>query len=75
MYNQGIVVYETFLTTNRYKLDMLIHDFALIFLDGVLVDHRSRISTSEFKSEISCEIAKCRLLILVEAMGHSNYGV
>lgn len=54
MYNQGIIVYETFLTTNTYTFDMQIHDFALIFVDGVLVGHRSRISTSKFMSEINC---------------------
>jgi hypothetical protein len=48
MYNQGIVVYETFLPKKQYLLNMTIHDFALVILDNLLVDQHSRIRTDDF---------------------------
>jgi hypothetical protein len=74
MYQQGIVVYETYLPKNKYLLSMTIHDIGLIFLDDEPVDQHSRIRTDYFETLIECKLQKCRLLILVEAMGHNNYG-
>lgn len=34
MYNQGIVVYETFLPKSRYFINMTAHDYVIVFLDG-----------------------------------------
>lgn len=52
MYNQGIVVYETYLSKGKYQLDLMIHDFTLIFLDGEQIDVFTRFTTDIFASEV-----------------------
>lgn len=37
MFNQGFVVYETTVSKRRSYFEAVIHDYALIFLDGVFV--------------------------------------
>jgi hypothetical protein len=56
MYQQGIVVYETYLPKNKYLLIMTIHDIGLIFLDGTPVDQHSRIRTDSFETDIECKL-------------------
>ncbi len=37
MYHQGLVIYETTLPTPKeYQLSLIVHDFALIYVDGKL---------------------------------------
>jgi hypothetical protein len=48
MYNQGIVVYETFLPKGRHFINMTVHDFVIVFLDSMIVDQHSRIRTDFF---------------------------
>jgi hypothetical protein len=43
-------------------------------LDGEFIANFSRIVTSTFEFGISCSKKSCQLLIIVEAMGHNNYG-
>lgn len=37
MFNQGIVVYETYLTERTYFFKARIHDFAIVQIDGEYV--------------------------------------
>lgn len=50
MFNQGFVVYETTLTKRRSYFEGVIHDYALVFLDGVFITSldRSEKSVSSF---------------------------
>lgn len=52
MYNQGIVVYEAYLSKGKYQLSLMVHDFAIIFLDGEATDVLTRYATDIFASEV-----------------------
>jgi len=74
--NQGYIIYKTTLIGNKSgKLDITdLHDYASIFLNGQLIgnlDRREEGSTIKIpKSDVKVPI----LEILVEGMGHLNYG-
>ena len=74
MFNQGIVVYSTSLPPGKFHYSIVIHDYALIYLDNELIEiiDRSIEKYVEFKGE--CKMNNCELMILVEAMGHINFG-
>lgn len=46
MYNQGFVVYETTLTQRKYYFVGIIHDYAIVFLDGKFVASLDRSESS-----------------------------
>ena len=38
MWNQGFIVYETSLAVGTYEIDITVHDFALVYLNGQFVE-------------------------------------
>lgn len=72
MYSQGIVVYEANITSGNHEFQVVVHDWAIVYIDGVVketfdrqksVNHTLAFNTSR----------QITLRILVEAMGHINY--
>ena len=76
MFNQGIVIYETYISSNTvYKVNITTNDVAIVTIDGKFNQILDRTQAQHHKNiEIKCSSsAKCQLRILVEAMGHINY--
>lgn len=77
MYNQGIVVYETKLNINTdYLLNLVIHDYAVVYLGHKVVSVLDRTKAKEHTLSISKEMVSehgSRLWIMVEASGHINF--
>jgi hypothetical protein len=57
-----------------YPISLIVHDFAIFFLDGKKVGTLVRQKFERRSFNINCRQSKCVLRILVEAMGHVNYG-
>ena len=51
---------------------MVIHDFALVYLDDKLVGIYDRSIKSSWDFEVVCE-GECKMVVVVEAMGHINF--
>ena len=64
MYEQGIVVYLTELTNKTYKFTMVIHDFALVYLDDKLVGIYDRSIKSSWEFEVVWE-RECKMVVVV----------
>ena len=73
MYNQGFVVYETTLSKNTHTLKMVVHDFAVAYLDGGFIGSFDRAASLQHSFNVTCGNTTCKLFILVEAMGHINF--
>ncbi len=52
MYKQGIIVYETYIAKGNYSIDLVIHDFALVFQDYHLIYTLARIEEDTFRIEV-----------------------
>jgi hypothetical protein len=58
-----------------YYFDASIRDFGLVYLDDELVRQILRRTAKVVPFEVECQKEEgCRLRILVEAMGHKNFG-
>jgi len=65
MYNQGIVVYETKIKHGIIKYTAIIHDLAVVFVDGEFAYSFSRIVNSKFNFSVECRKEECNLQIVV----------
>lgn len=74
MYNQGIVVYEAHMGKGDYSFNATFRDFAIIFVNGTPTRTYDRSVAAHHIVNITCPFPICNLKILVEAMGHINYG-
>jgi len=54
MYNQGFVVYETVFNSNTYQFKMVVHDFAVVYLDGKFIGSFNRGSSTEHSFNVTC---------------------
>lgn len=76
MYNQGMVLYETALLGRRtYTFSVSFRDFMLIYVNNKFQGSLSRKKLPKSTFNVTCSEEKCKLKLLVEAMGHINYGV
>lgn len=73
MYNQGFVVYETTLTKRKYYFLGIVHDYAMVFLDGTFISSLDRSESSINSFNVECQKDSCNLKIVVEALGHINF--
>lgn len=73
MYNQGFVYYETTLTKAVHYLTVVVHDFAVVAVNGNYFATLDRASSAKHNLTVNCTIDFCTLSILVEAMGHINF--
>ncbi len=75
MYKQGMAVYETeLLEKGPYLFKAIIHDYAYVFIDLRFIGSFMRKMDDKQIIEVECQTPPCRLKILVEAMGHINFG-
>ena len=51
---------------------MVAHDFAIVYIDDKFVGSFDRSKQSQWHFEAKCE-SKCKMYIVVEAMGHINF--
>ncbi len=65
MYNQGFVVYETTLTKNTHNLKMVVHDFAVVYLDGQFIGSYDRAASVQHNYNVNCANNTCKLFIFV----------
>lgn len=72
MYNQGIVVYEIKLPADSHEFNIVIHDYAMVFVDGNFHGAFDRQKQKQHSLKFVCN-AVCTVRILVEAMGHINF--
>lgn len=73
MYNQGIVVYQTTLTTQQDYYTFIVHDYAHVYLNKNYLMTLNRCRKTVQTVEIQCEYQNCTLMVMVEAMGHINF--
>jgi beta-galactosidase len=73
MFNQGFVIYETTVKNRKSSFVGRIHDYALVFLDGVLINTLDRSESTYHNFVVDCQKSSCLLTIAVEAMGHVNF--
>jgi hypothetical protein len=73
MFNQGFVLYETFLKQGFYVINITVHDFALVYQDGRFLRSLDRTEEDFHLLNILCKDGNSKLQILVEAMGHVNF--
>jgi hypothetical protein len=73
MYNQGFVYYETTLSKDVHYLTIIVHDFAVVYLNANYLTTLNRATSTKHNLTINCTIDFCTLSILVEAMGHINF--
>jgi hypothetical protein len=74
MWNQGFVLYHTYLQAGHYEITLTVHDFALVFLNGQFVQTLDRSESTEHILKLSPTHFVNNLFILVESMGHINFG-
>jgi hypothetical protein len=75
MYNQGLVLYDTVLPDARkYSFRLVIRDFAVVFVDDTFYTTLTRGITEQQRITVECVKSPCKLRIVVEAMGHVNFG-
>ena len=72
MYNQGIVVYEVQLPADSHEFTVVVHDYALIYIDGGFMGSMDRQDRKIHDLRFDCKVA-CKIQIMVEAMGHINF--
>ena len=53
MYNQGMVAYDTIIQQNT-ECTMVIHDFALVFLNDSLIGTFDRSKAKQHKFDVKC---------------------
>lgn len=75
MFNQGFVLYETFLKSGFYVINVTVHDFALVYQDGRFLRYLDRTEADSHLMNILCNNDNSKLQILVEALGHVNFNV
>ena len=73
MFDQGFVVYETRLTQRTYFFRAIIHDYGMIYLDGVFITVLDRSIQYQNDFKVVCQKSECVLKVLVEATGHINF--
>lgn len=76
MFNQGIVIYETYIKSRTiHKVNITANDVAIVTIDGKFDQILDRTQAQHHKDiKINCSSdSPCQLRILVEAMGHINY--
>ena len=74
MFKQGFVLYETFLKPGFYVINITVRDFALIYQDGRFLICLDRSEQDSHIITIVSNDVNSKLHILVEAMGHINFG-
>lgn len=74
MYNQGIVVYSAKIKKTIDYFRFTVHDFGMIYLDGKFLGSVDRSKERNKIIGIECLLHTCQLDIVVEAMGHINFG-
>ncbi len=74
MWNQGFLLYSTNLTPGNYSINLTVHDFALVYMNGEFVKALDRSEKTEHTLNFSLSHFVNHLHILVEAMGHINFG-
>ena len=75
MYNQGLILYDTILPyTRKYSFRLVIRDFAVVFVDDIFYTTLTRGITEKQRITVECVKSPCKLRIVVEAMGHVNFG-
>lgn len=74
MYNQGIVVYTAEISKGNYSFNATLRDYAIVYVNNTPVKSYDRQVASHSIVNITCPYPICSLQILVEAMGHMNYG-
>lgn len=74
MYNQGIVVYEAHMGKGNYSFDAIFRDYAVVYVNGTPTHSYDRSVATEHVVNVTCPYPICSIQILVEAMGHINYG-
>ena len=72
MYDQGMAVYETDIPSGTHTFYMQVSDFALVYLDDNFIGSYDRSQKVEHSFVVTCK-DKCKMLVLVEAMGHINF--
>jgi hypothetical protein len=51
---------------------MVVHDFAIVYLDDKFIGTFDRSKKSNWEFNVSCH-GQCQLYVIVEAMGHINF--
>jgi beta-galactosidase len=74
MYDQGIVVYTADISQGNYSFNATIRDYAIVFVNNTPIKSYDRQVSSHSIINITCPYPICLLEIMVEAMGHINYG-
>ena len=75
MYQQGFVLYETTLKEKKdYLFNVTFGDFMMVYVDGKFQGSLAREKKASQQLKVSCPVGGCNLRLLVEAMGHINYG-
>ena len=74
MWNKGFLLYTTNLGAGNYSINLTVHDFALVYMNGVFVKALDRSEQTHHTINFSLSGFVNHLHILVEAMGHINYG-
>ena len=65
MYNQGFVVYITTLNKNTYSFKMVVHDFAIVYLDNNMIGSFDRAVSVQHSFNVTCLNDTCKLSIFV----------
>lgn len=52
---------------------MTVHDFAIVYLDSDFLGSFDRSKSSSHSFAVNCKKTQCKLIVLVEAMGHINF--
>ena len=73
MWNQGFLLYATNLAAGNYSINLIVHDFALVYMNGEFVKALDRSEKTEHTLNFSLSHIVNHLHILVEAMGHINF--
>ena len=74
MWNQGFLLYSTNIGPGSYSMNLTVHDFALIYVNGVFVQALDRGLQTEHSIKLELTHFINHLQILVESMGHINFG-
>lgn len=58
-------MYETTITKNTHSLKMVVHDFAVVYLDDKYIGSFDRAVAVQHNFNVTCTFNSCRLSILV----------
>ena len=75
MYNQGIVVYTAEISKGNYTFNATFRDYAIVFVNKTPIHSYYRGVNKLNVVNITCPYPICSLEIMVEAMGHINFGL